>query len=119
MGLFSYEESLDSNDTEAEFFKSLQRIRVLYGKLVNALSNNIFTKSVDMVALEKFVKNKISSHRSEYLANQERLNKSKAAEISTATIKTEQLDTDDKCINVEDSQLRWLDDDEPMHTAEG
>lgn len=123
MGLFQYEESPEpTNHSECEYFKSLQRVRVLYGKLVNALSNTIFTKSVDMVALEKFVKNKISSHRNEYLASLERLKKTvdtlKTDEAPPVTVKTEKEDVDDKCVNFEKSQFRWVeenDEDDPMH----
>jgi len=123
MGQFQYDESLDMNEgSESESFKSLQRVRVLYGKLVNALSNTIFSKSVDMVALEKFVKNKISSHRTEYLATMERLKSSKmsvADSVNTIpTIKMEKLEPEDD-IKLENN-LRWLSEDEdvPMHYSE-
>lgn len=123
MGLFQYDESGDNNKGgECEYFKSLQRIRVLYGKLVNALSNTIFAKSVDMVALEKFVKNKISSHRNEHLVKMDKIKAAKMAEIKSesqdAPIKTEKVDNDDKCVNIDESNLQWINEDEPMNTEE-
>jgi hypothetical protein len=124
MGQFQYDDSTDMSDgNECEYFKSLQRVRVLYGKLVNALSNTIFAKSVDMVALEKFVKNKISSHRNEYLTTMERLKSSKMPVADTVnatqTIKMEKLEPEDIKPVIENN-LRWLSEDEdvPMHYSE-
>ncbi|CAG9800661.1 unnamed protein product [Chironomus riparius] len=126
MGQFQYEVPPDSNESsECEYFKSLQRVRVLYGKLVNSLSNTIFAKSVDMVALEKFVKNKISAHRNEYLATLERLKSTKMPVDNKVnsfepTIKMEKLEPDDIKPIIENN-FRWLSEDEdvPMYSEDG